>query len=104
LYELGRVIFRPLFLADRRVRDRLLVGPVERDDNRRTRGIVEGEGESPLHFIGSRGRFTCAGDESRLCCLTPAFGQPVVATALLGSQQGRWSIMDAEVSEVAPVK
>jgi hypothetical protein len=83
------------------VRDRLLVGPVDRDDNRRIRRIVVGEGESPLRFLGARGRYSCVGDESRLYCLTPALGQVVVATGkLLGSQQAGWSIMDPEVCEV----
>ncbi len=84
------------------VRDRLVVGPVDRDDNRRSRHIVGGEGDNPLRLIGSRGRFNCMGDESRLCCLTPALGQLVVATGeLIGSKQGGWLIKDADVCEVA---
>jgi hypothetical protein len=83
------------------VRDRLIVGSLDRDRTDRLRSIVLGEGANPLRFFGARGSFNCRGDESRLCCLTPAFGQLVVATGELGgSKETGWFIRDPEVCDV----
>jgi hypothetical protein len=85
------------------VRDRLVVGPLadaffhnERDE----RWIVVGANTSPLHiYLPS---FRCDGDESRLCCGAPAFGQTVIATGVLTGSPRRWGLKDATVCEVAP--
>jgi hypothetical protein len=47
---------------------------------------VLGEGEPPLFLTGTEA--TCVGDESRLCCESPALGQTVVATGVLGRNKG----------------
>jgi hypothetical protein len=83
------------------VRERLVVGPADRETTARSRPLVLGEGDNPLRFLGSRGRFACAGDESRLCCRAPAFGQLVIATGeLSGSKEFGWFIKDADICEV----
>jgi hypothetical protein len=87
------------------VRDRLVVGPADRGRTDRLHPMVLGEGEGPLRFFGDRGRFTCNGDESRLCCLAPAFGQLVIATGeLLGSRNRGWFLKFPEVCQVPTTK
>jgi len=90
------------------VRDRLFVGPLgnshefwadcsrrQPDPSHRTVAcetevqstiLGEGEGEPPLFLTGTDA--TCMGDESRLCCASPALGQTVVATGVLGRDKG----------------
>jgi hypothetical protein len=65
------------------------------------RRIVLGGGASPLHLWGPSGKFACIGDESRLCCGAPAFGQTVIATGVLtGSARIGWGLQEATVCEV----
>lgn len=47
---------------------------------------VLGAGSPPLFLTGRDA--ACVGDESRLCCGAPAFGQTVVATGVLGRNHG----------------
>ena len=90
------------------VRDRLFVGPPgnrnsnsfwsacirnQPDPSHRSaacetdvQSTVLGEGEPPLFLTGMDA--TCLGDESRLCCASPALGQTVVATGVLGRDKG----------------
>lgn len=63
---------------------------------------------SPRVFVGDiphgarLAGLTCGGDESRICCEVPAFGQVVVATgyvmneldSMIVSRGGRWSLSD----------
>ena len=66
------------------------------------RRIVLGGSASPLRFWDRSGTFQCIGDESRLCCGAPAFGQTVIATGVLtGSVLRGWGLQDAKVCEVA---
>ena len=63
--------------------------------------IIE-EGKERLLLRIGQPKFSCDGDESRLCCRTPAFGQMVVATGkLVGSKARGWDLMSAEICEVA---
>ena len=104
------------------VRDRLVVGPITSDVSYRehtyrgnvetsilsqTRALALGEGKQRLPVFErlpgfrERGRFSCSGDESRLCCKTQAFGQLVVATGKLsGSKAVGWDLRSAEICEV----
>jgi hypothetical protein len=53
---------------------------------------------------------TCGGDESRVCCEVPAFGQVVVATgkvmketeSMIVSRGGRWSLSDVTLCSEEP--
>jgi hypothetical protein len=57
--------------------------------------IVLGDGEPPLSLLG----YDCTGDESRLCCNLPAFGQTVVATGTLG-RTNEWFLTDPTICEI----
>ena len=57
---------------------------------------VLGEGEPPLFLTGPDA--TCMGDESRLCCASPALGQTVVATGVLGRDKG-WFLGEPAICE-----
>jgi hypothetical protein len=64
-------------------------------------GIVLGGGADALAVAG----MGCGGDESRLCCNAPAFGQSVVVTGRLGrSDDGiaRWKLFGAQVCVDTP--
>jgi hypothetical protein len=66
------------------------------------RRIVLGGGASPLRIWDNSGKFDCVGDESRLCCGAPAFGQTVIATGVLTGSAGRgWGLKEATLCEVA---
>jgi len=66
------------------------------------RPIVLGAGPSPLRLWDNSGKFACTGDESRLCCGAPAFGQTVIATGILtGSARHGWGLKDATLCELA---
>ncbi len=81
------------------VQDRLLVGPVFRQQAGH-RSIVVGEGDRALR-LGLGTKMECVGDESRLCCGRPAFGQLVVAKGVLGgSNDGGWALKSEEICEV----
>jgi hypothetical protein len=43
------------------------------------------------------GELDCRGDDSRLCCNGPAYGQPVIATGKLTPSYGSWTIAPAEL-------
>ncbi|HEX7506650.1 MAG TPA: hypothetical protein VF550_07745, partial [Polyangia bacterium] len=58
--------------------------------------LVLGDGDPPLSL---RDGYNCAGDESRLCCDLPAFGQTVVATGTLG-RNNEWYLADLTMCEV----
>jgi hypothetical protein len=74
------------------------IGPVGCHPQRRP--IVLGTGLSPLRFWDNSGKLACAGDESRLCCGAPAFGQTVIATGVLsGSAYHGWGLKDAVLCE-----
>lgn len=91
------------------VRERLVVGPLSSFSashplgySQADRAVVLGEGDNPLRFW-SDSAFSCAGDESRLCCNTPAFGQTVIATGVLKEDEGAfglWGLKDAKVCTV----
>jgi hypothetical protein len=80
------------------VRDRLVVGPW-------TTGARPGIGRGSLVLgdvdppLSLRDGYNCAGDESRLCCDLPAFGQTLVATGTLG-RNNEWSLADLTMCEV----
>jgi hypothetical protein len=57
---------------------------------------VLGEGDPPLFLTGIDA--TCMGDESRLCCGSPALGQTVVATGVLERHQG-WFLGEPTMCE-----
>jgi hypothetical protein len=79
------------------VQDRLLVGP----GGKSARAVVVGEGDRPLHFWGLGNTPSCGGDESRLCCNTPAFGQTVVVKGVLtGSNENGWGLQNPELCEL----
>lgn len=65
-----------------------------------TPAVVGGpDGALALEHLG------CVGDESRACCNTPAYGQPVIATGVLARKQeegtaGGWRLVNASVCEV----
>ena len=83
------------------VQDRLLVGPIFRQQAGH-RSIVLGEGDRALRPWGLGTIGECIGDESRLCCKTPAFGQLVVAKGVLGgSNDTGWGLKSEEICEVA---
>jgi hypothetical protein len=64
------------------------------------RPIVLGAGPSPLRIWDNSGKLACTGDESRLCCGAPAFGQTVIATGILtGSARHGWGLKDATLCE-----
>ena len=66
------------------------------------RAIVLGGGPSPLRFWDRSEKFDCIGDESRLCCGAPAFGQMVIAAGVLsGSASRGWRLKEEIVCEVA---
>jgi len=86
------------------VRGPLIVGPVNRDAS----SCEIGE-ERPC---GKRGRWiaiggapvklpvdsmACYGDDSRLCCSAPAYGQPVIATGRLEESDGKWTLRESRV-------
>ncbi len=67
------------------------------------RRVVLGDSASPLRLWSRGGEFECVGDESRLCCGAPAFGQTVVATGVLfGSAERGWGLRDVTLCEVRP--
>jgi hypothetical protein len=100
------------------VRDRLFVGPPgnrnsnsfwsacsrrQPDPSHRSvacetevQSTVLGETEPPLFLTGMDA--TCMGDESRLCCASPALGQTVVATGVLGREKG-WFLGEPTMCE-----
>jgi hypothetical protein len=54
------------------------------------------DGESFVGIADAR----CGGDESRLCCELPAYGQFVVVTGVLEPQSGRerwWRLTDSTI-------
>jgi hypothetical protein len=59
---------------------------------------VLGDGEPPLSLLDG---YECSGDESRLCCDLPAFGQTVVARGMLWRHNG-WRLQDLTICEVDP--
>jgi hypothetical protein len=86
------------------VRGPLVVGPVnpeaaQRDlgeqvlCGRRGRWIAIGGAEVDLLVEN----MACYGDDSRLCCSAPAYGQPVIATGRLGERDGRWTLHEGRV-------
>ena len=65
------------------------------------RVIVLGEGDRALRPWGLGTKGECIGDESRLCCGIPAFGQLVVAKGVLGgSNDGGWVLKSEEICEM----
>jgi hypothetical protein len=44
----------------------------------------------------------CHGDDSRLCCGVPAYGQPVVATGRLRERDGTWSLHEPTLCVESP--
>ena len=89
------------------VRDRLFVGAWATSPGQPVRGvlriaridrssIVLGDGDPPLSL---RDGHDCEGDESRLCCDLPAFGQTVVATGTLG-RSNEWLLADLTICEI----
>ena len=90
------------------VRDRLVVGTwvtcrprdphsgIGCDRGIRGGSVVLGEGEPPLSLLGDG---DCEGDESRLCCDLPAFGQTVVATGTLW-RNNEWLLRDLTICEI----
>jgi len=51
----------------------------------------------------------CAGDESRVCCNTPAYGQNVIASGVLvrepeGQTTVGWRLVNASLCEVRPAR
>jgi hypothetical protein len=63
------------------------------------RFLVLGEGAEPLSLPD----YACIGDESRLCCEAPAYGQTVVVTGELGRQPG-WILTTPTICEVSGEK
>jgi hypothetical protein len=104
------------------VRDRLVLGPITSDVSYRehtrrgnvetsvlsqTRALALGAGTQRLSVFErlpgylEKGRFSCTGDESRLCCKTQGFGQLVIATGKLnGDKANGWQLWSAEICEV----
>jgi hypothetical protein len=60
------------------------------------RFLVVGEGAEPLSLPD----YACIGDESRLCCEAPAYGQTVVVTGELGRRRG-WILTTPTICEVS---
>jgi hypothetical protein len=80
------------------VRDRMVVGTwTTRSRPGIGQGsIVLGDGDPPLSL---RDGYDCEGDESRLCCDLPAFGQTVVATGTLW-RNNEWLLRDLTICEI----
>jgi len=57
-----------------------------------------GGGASPLRI--HHADYKCTGDDSRLCCEAPAFGQTVIATGVLTESAHGWGLDNPIVCEV----
>jgi hypothetical protein len=83
------------------VRGPLVVGPVDRDASGRTMGDYRpcGNAGRAIAIGGTQvklplGNMLCHGDDSRLCCSAPAYGQPVIATGRLEESEGKWRLAE----------
>jgi hypothetical protein len=65
--------------------------------NRESRPIVIAGGADGANEGVQAGDLNCRGDDSRLCCNGPAYGQPVIATGTLTWTYGLWRISPAEL-------